>query len=183
MVQCAAVSVGSRVRLLAVAPYVVFRYVHANWAQITANRVCLASKSSPEKPVPRLQSSQGCCTPASRAGTVHSADSGQCIGAMRHFCLVTVWVANLQQLCALQQQSTRVPALQQQSTRVPSVDHSRRQFAQAAASSLAATALPQVARAANETQPEFDAAAYFGIFSCEGWGQKRMPGSNTCVPK
>ena len=34
-----------------------------------------------------------------------------------------------------------------------------------------------------ETQPEFDAAAYFGIFSCEGWGQKRMPGSNTCMPK
>ena len=103
---------------------------------------------------------------------------------MRHFCFVAVWVANLQQLCALQQQSTRVPALQQQSTRVPSVDHSRRQFfSQAAASSLAATALPQVARAANETQQEFDAAAYFGIFSCEGWGQKRMPGSNTCMPK
>ena len=177
-------SVGSRVRLLAVAPYVVFRYVHANWAQITANHVCLASKSSPEKPVPRLQSSQGCCTPASRAGTVHSADSGQCIGAMRHFCLVAVWVANLQQLCALQQQSTRVPALQQQSTRVPAVDHSRRQFfAHAAASSLVAAALPRTARAANETQPEFDAAAYFGIFSCEGWGQKRMPGSNTCMPK
>ena len=87
---------------------------------------------------------------------------------MRHFCLVAVWVANLQQLCALQQQSTRVPALQQQSTRVPAVDQSRRRFAHAAA---------------NETQPEFDAAAYFGIFSCEGWGQKRMPGSNTCMPK
>ena len=101
---------------------------------------------------------------------------------MRHFCLVSVWIAALQ-LCtpvaALQQQSTRVPA-----TRSPAVDHSRRQFfAQAAASSLVATALPQIARAANETQPEFDAAAYFGIFSCEGWGQKRMPGSNTCVPK
>ena len=104
---------------------------------------------------------------------------------MRHFCLVAVWVANLQQLCALQQQSTRVPALQQQSTRVPAVDHSRRQFfAHAAASSLvAAAALPRAASAANETQPEFDAAAYFGIFSCEGWGQKRMPGSNTCMPK
>ena len=104
------------------------------------------------------------------------------IGTMRHFCLVAVWVANLQQLCALQQQSTRAPALQQQSTRVPAVDQSRRRFfAQAAASSLVAAALP--ARAANETQPEFDAAAYFGIFSCEGWGQKRMPGSNTCMPK
>ena len=144
-------------------------------------------KTSCEKPVPSSSASAckpGCdCKPASWVGTVHSADSGQCIGAMRHFCLVAVWVANLQQLCALQQQS-RVPALQQQSTRVPAVDHSRRQFfAQAAASSLVATALPQVARAANETQPEFDAAAYFGIFSCEGWGQKRMPGSNTCVPK
>ena len=108
--------------------------------------------------------------------TVHIADSGHCIGAMRQIiCLVAV--AALQPLC------TPVAALQQ-STRVPSVDHSRRQFfSQAAASSLAATALPQVARAANETQPEFDAAAYFGIFSCEGWGQKRMPGSNTCVPK
>ena len=115
---------------------------------------------------------------------MHSADSGQCIGAMRHFCLVAVWVANLQQLCALQQQSTRVPALQQQSTRVPAVDQSRRRFfAQAAASSLVATARPRAANAANETQPEFDAAAYFGIFSCEGWGQKRMPGSNTCMPK
>ena len=94
---------------------------------------------------------------------------------MRHFCLVAVWVAALQHLL--------VAALQQ-STRVPAVDHSRRQFfAQAAASSLVAAALPQTARAANETQPEFDAAAYFGIFSCEGWGQKRMPGSNTCVPK
>ena len=103
---------------------------------------------------------------------------------MRHFCLVAVWVANLQQLCALQQQSTRVPALQQQSTRVPAVDQSRRRFfAHAAASSLVATALPRAASAANETQPEFDAAAYFGIFSCEGWGQKRMPGSNTCMPK
>ena len=94
---------------------------------------------------------------------------------MRQICLVAV--AALQSLC------TPVAALQQ-STRVPAVDHSRRQFfAQAAASSLVATALPQTARAANETQPEFDAAAYFGIFSCEGWGQKRMPGSNTCVPK
>ena len=102
---------------------------------------------------------------------------------MRHFCLVAVWVANLQQLCALQQQSTRVPALQRQSTRVRAVDQSRRQFAQAAASSLVATARPRAASAANETQPEFDAAAYFGIFSCEGWGQKRMPGSNTCMPK
>ena len=116
------------------------------------------------------------CKPASWAGTVHSADSGQCIGSMRHLCLVAAWVAALQ-LC------TPVAALQQ-STRVPAVDHSRRQFfAQAAASSLVAAALPQTARAANETQPEFDAAAYFGIFSCEGWGQKRMPGSNTCVPK
>ena len=102
---------------------------------------------------------------------------------MHHFCLVAVWVANLQQLCALQQQSTRVPALQQQSTRVPAVDQSRRRFAHAAASSLVAAALPRAASAANETQPEFDAAAYFGIFSCEGWGQKRMPGSNTCMPK
>ena len=102
---------------------------------------------------------------------------------MRHFCLVAVWVANLQQLCALQQQSTRVPALQQQSTRVPAVDQSRRRFAHAAASSLVAAALHRAASAANETQPEFDAAAYFGIFSCEGWGQKRMPGSNTCMPK
>ena len=105
--------------------------------------------------------------------------NGQCIGAMRHFCLVAAWVAALQHLCvtALHQQQRRA-------TPAASVDHSRRQFfSQAAASSLAATALPQVARAANETQPEFDAAAYFGIFSCEGWGQKRMPGSNTCVPK
>ena len=93
---------------------------------------------------------------------------------MRQICLVAV--AALQSLC------TPVAALQQ-STRVPAVDHSRRQFfAQAAASSLVATA-PRAASAANETQPEFDAAAYFGIFSCEGWGQKRMPGSNTCMPK
>ena len=71
---------------------------------------------------------------------------------MRHFCLVAVWVANLQQLCALQQQSTRAPALQQQSTRVPAVDQSRRQFfAQAAASTLVATAPPRAASAANET--------------------------------
>ena len=104
--------------------------------------------------------------------------NGQCIGAMRHFCLVAAWVAALQHLCvtALHQQQRRA-------TPAASVDHSRRQFAQAAASSLVATALPQIARAANETQPEFDAVAYFGIFSCEGWGQKRMPGSNTCVPK
>ena len=104
--------------------------------------------------------------------------NSQCIGSMRHFCLVAVWVAALQHLCvtALHQQQRRaIPAA--------SVDQSRRQFAHAAASALVATALPQTARAANETQPEFDAAAYFGIFSCEGWGQKRMPGSNTCVPK
>ena len=102
--------------------------------------------------------------------------NGQCIGSMRHFCLVAAWVAALQHLCvtALHQQQRRA-------TPAASVDHSRRQFAQAAASALVATALP--ARAANETQPEFDAAAYFGIFSCEGWGQKRMPGSNTCMPK
>ena len=106
--------------------------------------------------------------------------NSQCIGAMRHFCLVAAWIAILQ-LCV-----TALQPLQQQRRATPaaSVDHSRRQFlAQAAASSLVATALPQIARAANETQPEFDAAAYFGIFSCEGWGQKRMPGSNTCVPK
>lgn len=30
---------------------------------------------------------------------------------------------------------------------------------------------------------EFDAGAYFGLFSCEGWGQKRLPGSNTCIAK
>ena len=106
--------------------------------------------------------------------------NSQCIGSMRHFCLVP-WVAALQHLCvtALHQQQRRA-------TPAASVDHSRRQFAQAAASALVATALPQTARAANETQPaqpEFDAAAYFGIFSCEGWGQKRMPGSNTCRPK
>ena len=89
-------------------------------------------------------------------------------------CLVAV--AALQPLC------TPVAALQQ-STRVPAVDQSRRRFAHAAASSLVAAALPRAASAANETQPEFDAAAYFGIFSCEGWGQKRMPGSNTCMPK
>ena len=104
--------------------------------------------------------------------------NGQCTASMRHFCLVAVWVAALQHLCvtALHQQQRRA-------TPAASVDHSRRQFAQAAASALVATALPQAARAANETQPEFDAAAYFGIFSCEGWGQKRMPGSNTCMPK
>ena len=106
--------------------------------------------------------------------------NGQCIGSMRHFCLVP-WVAALQHLCvtALHQQQRRA-------TPAASVDQSRRQFAHAAASALVATALPQTARAANETQPaqpEFDAAAYFGIFSCEGWGQKRMPGSNTCMPK
>ena len=105
--------------------------------------------------------------------------NGQCIGSMRHFCLVAAWVAALQHLCvtALHQQQRRA-------TPAASVDHSRRHFlAQSAASALVATALPQAARAANETQPEFDAAAYFGIFSCEGWGQKRMPGSNTCMPK
>ena len=101
---------------------------------------------------------------------------------MRHFCLVAAWIAILQ-LCV-----TALQPLQQQrrATTVASVDQSRRQFAHAAASALVATALPQTARAANETQPaqpEFDAAAYFGIFSCEGWGQKRMPGSNTCMPK
>ena len=106
--------------------------------------------------------------------------NSQCIGSMRHFCLVP-WVAALQHLCvtALHQQQRRA-------TPAASVDQSRRQFAHAAASALVATALPQTARAANETQPaqpEFDAAAYFGIFSCEGWGQKRMPGSNTCMPK
>ena len=105
--------------------------------------------------------------------------NGQGIGVMRHLCLVAAWVAALQHLCvtALHQQQRRA-------TPAASVDHSRRQFAQAAASSLVvATALPRAASAANETQPEFDAAAYFGIFSCEGWGQKRMPGSNTCMPK
>ena len=106
--------------------------------------------------------------------------NGQCTASMRHFCLVAVWVAALQHLCvtALHQQQRRA-------TPAASVDHSRRQFfAHAAASSLvAAAALPRAASAANETQPEFDAAAYFGIFSCEGWGQKRMPGSNTCMPK
>ena len=105
--------------------------------------------------------------------------NGQCTASMRHFCLVAVWVAALQHLCvtALHQQQRRA-------TPAASVDHSRRQFfAHAAASSLVAAALPGAASAANETQPEFDAAAYFGIFSCEGWGQKRMPGSNTCMPK
>ena len=105
--------------------------------------------------------------------------NSQCIGSMRHFCLVAAWVAALQHLCvtALHQQQRRA-------TPAASVDHSRRQFfSQAAASALVATAPPRAASAANETQPEFDAAAYFGIFSCEGWGQKRMPGSNTCMPK
>ena len=104
--------------------------------------------------------------------------NSQCIGSMRHFCLVAAWVAALQHLCvtALHQQQRRA-------TPAASVDHSRRQFAQAAASSLVAAARPRAASAANETQPEFDAAAYFGIFSCEGWGQRRMPGSNTCMPK
>ena len=104
--------------------------------------------------------------------------NSQRIGSMRHFCLVAAWVAALQHLCvtALHQQQRRA-------TPAASVDHSRRQFAQAAASALVATALPRAASAVNETQPEFDAAAYFGIFSCEGWGQKRMPGSNTCMPK
>ena len=104
--------------------------------------------------------------------------NSQCIGSMRHFCLVAAWVAALQHLCvtALHQQRRATPAA--------SVDHSRRTFfAQSAASALVATALPRAASAANETQPEFDAAPYFGIFSCEGWGQKRMPGSNTCMPK
>ena len=104
--------------------------------------------------------------------------NSQCIGSMRHFCLVAAWVAALQHLC--------VTALHQQQRRASpaaSVDKSRRRFAQAAASSLVATTLPRAVSAANETQPEFDAAAYFGIFSCEGWGQKRMPGSNTCMPK
>ena len=98
---------------------------------------------------------------------------------MRHLCLVAVWVAALQHLCvtALHQQQRRA-------TPAASVDHSRRQFfAHAAAIPLVAAARPRAASAANETQPEFDAAAYFGIFSCEGWGQKRMPGSNTCMPK
>ena len=105
--------------------------------------------------------------------------NGQCFGSMRQFCLVAAWVAALQHLCvtALHQQQQR------RATPAASVDQSRRQFAQAAASALVATALPRAASAANETQPEFDAAAYFGIFSCEGWGQKRMPGSNTCMPK
>ena len=105
--------------------------------------------------------------------------NSQCIGSMRHFCLVAAWVAALQHLCvtALHQQQRRA-------TPAASVDQSRRTFfAQSAASALVATALPQAARAANETQPEFDAAAYFGIFSCVGWGQKRMPGSNSCMPK
>ena len=106
--------------------------------------------------------------------------NGQCIGAMRHFCLVAAWVAALQHLLCV----TALHQQQRRATPAASVDHSRRQFlAQSAASALVATALPRAASAANETQPEFDAAAYFGIFSCEGWGQKRMPGSNTCMPK
>ena len=130
----------------------------------------------------QANSTLGCdCKPRSwRGQCIYSADTGQCIGSMRHLCLVAVWVAALQHLCvtALHQQQQR------RATPAASVDHSRRHFlAQSAASALVATALPQAARAANETQPEFDAAAYFGIFSCEGWGQKRMPGSNTCMPK
>ena len=129
----------------------------------------------------QANSTLGCdCKPRSwRGQCIYSADTGQCIGSMRHLCLVAVWVAALQHLC--------VPALHQQQRRATpaaSVDHSRRQFfAHAAAIPLVAAARPRAASAANETQPEFDAAAYFGIFSCEGWGQKRMPGSNTCMPK
>ena len=129
----------------------------------------------------QANSTLGCdCKPRSwRGQCIYSADTGQCLGSMRHLCLVAVWVAALQHLCvtALHQQQRRA-------TPAASVDHSRRQFfAHAAAIPLVAAARPRAASAANETQPEFDAAAYFGIFSCEGWGQKRMPGSNTCVPK
>ena len=129
----------------------------------------------------QANSTLGCdCKPRSwRGQCIYSADTGQCIGSMRHLCLVAVWVAALQHLCvtALHQQQRRA-------TPAASVDHSRRQFfAHAAAIPLVAAARPRAASAANETQPEFDAAAYFGIFSCEGWGQKRMPGSNTCMPK
>ena len=129
----------------------------------------------------QANSTLGCdCKPRSwRGQCIYSADTGQCIGSMRHLCLVAVWVAALQHLyvTALHQQQRRA-------TPAASVDHSRRQFfAHAAAIPLVAAARPRAASAANETQPEFDAAAYFGIFSCEGWGQKRMPGSNTCVPK
>jgi len=129
----------------------------------------------------QANSTLGCdCKPRSwRGQCIYSADTGQCLGSMRHLCLVAVWVAALQHLCvtALHQQQRRA-------TPAASVDHSRRQFfAHAAAIPLVAAARPRAASAANETQPEFDAAAYFGIFSCEGWGQKRMPGSNTCMPK
>ena len=129
----------------------------------------------------QANSTLGCdCKPRSwRGQCIYSADTGQCLGSMRHLCLVAVWVAALQHLyvTALHQQQRRA-------TPAASVDHSRRQFfAHAAAIPLVAAARPRAASAANETQPEFDAAAYFGIFSCEGWGQRRMPGSNTCMPK
>ena len=58
----------------------------------------------------------------------------------------------------------------------------------ASVSALAIKSSPVIA--ANETvvaaapeESEFDYAAYFGLFSCEGWGMKRKPGSNECIPK
>ena len=77
---------------------------------------------------------------------------------------------NLQQLCALsstalwQHSSSRAPAYQ-------SVDQSRRQFfGTAAASSLVATALPQAARAANETQPGVRRGRVLWHFQLRGLG-------------
>jgi len=46
---------------------------------------------------------------------------------------------------------------------------------------------PAVALASNGTasdsEPGIDYATYFGPFSCEFWGLKRLPGSNQCAEK
>lgn len=60
----------------------------------------------------------------------------------------------------------------------------RRDLVAAGVGALASlTAAPALADGYGGNATEFDAAAYFGIFSCEGWGQQRMPGSNSCMPK
>ena len=95
-----------------------------------------------------------------------------------------VLAASLQPSMRLRRPSVTLCAVEEASRR-SDAGRSRRELLGAGVGAIATLAAPRPSFAdgygGNTT--EFDAAAYFGIFSCEGWGQKRMPGSNSCMPK
>ena len=90
-----------------------------------------------------------------------------------------VLAASLQPSMRLRRPSMTLCAVEEASRR-SDAGRSRRELLGAGVGAIATLAAPR---------PSFadgyggNTTAYFGIFSCEGWGQKRMPGSNSCMPK